>query len=328
MNTRKKSIPKFLLSATLATAIVAGTGWLEPLGAQVGRVQFKPPRDTAPQNTASGATRGTIRFEPPGQSAPNNTAPGASRGTIKFQPPGQASPNNTAPGGSRGNRFQPPGDTAPNRTTSGATRGSRFQPPGDNAPGNTTSGATRGDDTELPSAVVPTDSNYGRTMTARPTLLVYVPPTTSKEAFFSIQDASRSHHYQTLLPIPSEGGIVSITIPADAPALEVGQDYQWHFVVLNSKGTLEPDSYGINGWIERVQPSETPAIESNTNSSLPPIEQAALYAEQGIWYDTASVLFLERLARPNDDAITTEWQNLLSQVGLEELASKPVAQSL
>ena len=331
MNTQKKSIPKILCSATIVTAIVAGTGWLEPLGAELARVQFKPPGKTAPHNTAAGGIRGTIRFLPPGESAPGNTAAGGTRGTVRFLPPGEAAPNNTSSGGTReAIRFLPPGEVAPNNTSSGATRGgANFQAPGDAAPSNTVAGGTRGDDSsigsgELPSALVPAESNYGRTVSARPTLLVYVPPTASKEAFFSVQDASRNHHYQTVLPIPSNGGIVSITLPADAPELEIDKDYQWFFVTLEPGGTLEPDSYGVNGWIERV---EAP-METNLGNSSTPLERAAAYAAQGIWYDTASLLVSAKLARPNDDALAAEWQDLLTQVGLEQLASKPVAQPL
>ena len=140
----------------------------------------------------------------------------------------------------------------PPNTVGGGVRGDvTFTLPGDGVPANTVGGGTRTDELKL-IALVP-ENNIGRTLAARPTFYVYLPPTSSKEAFFSIQDQNRNHVYQTKLTISGEGGIVSFTLPDNAPELEIGQNYAWFFAPLDKDGVLRPDNYDATGWVKRVE---------------------------------------------------------------------------
>jgi hypothetical protein len=196
-----------------------------------------------------------------------------------------------------------------------------FTAPGNDAPDQTSSGGVRGEELAEVIPLVPT-TNYGRTISGRPTFLVYLPPTASQEVFFSLQDADRHHHYQTTLKVSGKGGIVELTLPDDAPELEMGKEYVWHFAPIAPDGILRPDNYSVTGWVKRV----SSPIESH--QSLNPVELATLYAKEGIWYDTLQVLSAAKQAQPDDPTLASEWHDLLEQVGLEAIANQPIAEQL
>jgi len=172
-------------------------------------------------------------------------------------------------------------------------------------------------------ALLPT-TQHGRTAEARPTFFVYLPPTSSKEVFFSLQDEQGNHHYQTILKISGHRGVVSITLPDEAPELEVGTNYMWFFAPIEPDGILRPDNAGVTGWVKRV---ESPTQDSQ-NSALNPIELATEYAKQGIWYDTLKILATAQLAQPDDAILIDEWKELLEQVELNAIATQPIAEQL
>lgn len=291
MTVNNTSIAKTIFSVTLAGTVAIGTGSFEAAKASG---QQLAPQTAAEDNLVS------LEFKPPGDAVPANTVGGGTRGTINFRPPGDATPGNTSSGG---------------------TRGVSFRPPGDAAPSNTASGGTRNPDIPAMTPVLP-QNHYGRTVSGRPTFFVFVPPTTSREVFFSIQDENRNHHYQTTLSIKSGGGIVGVTLPAEAPELEMGKNYQWFFVLLPPGGTLRPDSYGVRGWVKRV---EIPAVGGG---NLGPMQLANLYASNGIWYDTVERLVAAKTSQPGDATITNEWKDLLGQVGLEAIAPWQINEQL
>jgi hypothetical protein len=155
--------------------------------------------------------------------------------------------------------------------------------------------------------------------------LVYLPPTASQEVFFSVQDADRNHHYQKTFKISGQGGIVQFTLPDDAPELEMGKEYVWHWSQsIAPDGILRPDNYSVTEWIKRV---ESP-VPSDRVSSLTPIKLATIYATEGIWYYTLEVLHSAKLAQPDDTTLASEWSDLLKQVGLEAIASQPITEQL
>ena len=322
-----------LLSATLGGVAVIGSSFYQsvqatPTAIGQGRevlisLQFTAPAEAAPRSTIGGGTRGNVRFAAPGEVAPNNTTGGGTRGNVKFAPPEDPAPVNTTSGGTRGNvRFAAPEEAAPSNTTGSVSRGNvRFQTAGEDAPANTTSGGTRTNE-QLPlRALLPT-TRYGRTVAARPTFFVYIPPTAAKEVFFSLQDERRNHVYQTVLKISGKGGIVSFTLPQDAPELEIDKNYVWFFAPIQPGGILQPDNNGANGWIRRVE------SQTAQNATGTPLERATAYAKDGIWYDTVAILAAAKQAQPGNATLASEWKDLLKEVGLEAIANQPIAEQL
>ena len=206
-----------------------------------------------------------------------------------------------------------------------SARAVTFQPPPDEGkPLQTTGGASRNPgqcpmDAKTSSktlkALVPSN-NSGLTVAERPTIYVYVPPTTAPEVYFSLEDHNRNPYFQTNVAIDGGEGIVAIQLPEDAPPLEMGKDYQWHFVI-KCEGRLGPRNPIASGWIRRVP-------RRNITAEGTPEEIANAYGRAGIWYDSLATLMKAREAQPGDISIADELQELLTSVGLQEVASVPM----
>ena len=317
MNKSHPSIFPTLLSATLTGAVVLSSTLYDSVQAtpkQIGE------GETLPSNSLI-----SLKFEAPGDIAPPTSLGGGVRGTVQFSVPGEVGPGTSVGGGVRGNvKFASPRNPAPVNSVGGGVRGDvLFDPPKDDSPTNTISGGTRTNELLAMTALLPT-TKHGRTVEARPTFFVYLPPTASSEVFFSLQDEQGNHHYQATLNIAGRGGVVSVTLPDEAPELKVGKNYMWFFAPIEPNGILRPDNPGVTGWVKRVES----LTQDGQNSSLSPIELATEYAQQGIWYDTLNILVAAKLAQPNDATLVSEWQELLEQVELDAIATQPIAEQL
>lgn len=306
-------------------------------------VDFVPPGDVAPRTSIGGGTRGSTRFVVPGDAMPTTSIGGGTRGATQFVAPGDVMPTTSIGGGSRGSvTFAPPGDRAPRNTSAAGSRGDvTFVPPGDASPTETNGGGSRAPELEAPPPPAPIQdqlvallppSRIGRTLAERPTFFIYLPKLGADRAFFSLQDEQGNHVYQVTLDVGNANGrIVAVTLPDSAAPLTTGVNYLWYFAPLAPGASLRPDTPGFNGWVRRVSPEEvelaTPAgtaTPQGVSSIETPIDRAAQYATQGIWYDTLAVLATAMQGSPANPELNEEWTSLLSQVGLAELAQHPL----
>ena len=199
-----------------------------------------------------------------------------------------------------------------------------FDPPAEDMPLSSVGGGTRSigqcvnmDATEFAvpfSAVLPTNDG-GLTVAAHPTVLAYLPETSANKLFFSWRDENDGDHYQTILPI-DRTGIVSLTLPEDAPPLEIGKNYQWALGIM-CDGRLQPDSPMVQGQVKRVAIAPGLSDRLQNASSL---ERAVLYGEAGIWYETVATLARLKKTQPQNWNVVANWQDLLTSVGLAEIA--------
>lgn len=203
-----------------------------------------------------------------------------------------------------------------------------FDPPGPGKPKDTAGGASRDGNLcaqELAASsscvkpLLPT-TQEGLTVAERPVFMAYVPQTSAKQVFFSLVDENNQHIYQTKVPITGNSGILSIQVPDTAPALEVGKNYNWTFIIVGEQG-LRPDSPGVQGSIKRV---ETNTTLKNQLANASPLERAALYGKAGIWVDTFGTLAALRKSQPQDVTLAENWKQLLTSVGLETIANQPL----
>ncbi len=203
--------------------------------------------------------------------------------------------------------FTPQGAQAPKRSSGGASRS------------GSSCGTTKAINSAAVTPLLPT-TNIGLTMAERPTIFVYVPETSAKKAFFSIQDEDTNNHYQTTLRLQELPGVMEVKLPDSAPALKTGKNYKWSLVMICTED-LEPDSPSVSGWIRRVEPNRSLVNQQNMKSQL---ESVSKLAEAGIWYDSLSTLAQLRRSQPKNQALTVSWQQLLKSVGLEALANEPL----
>ncbi len=224
----------------------------------------------------------------PASGHPMSDSPQTTQVSVTFEPQGEGKPDNSAGGASR----SPDGKICPQDTTISQT----FITP-----------------------LIPV-KNEALTVAAHPTFLVYMPPTSARKVFFSLQDENKNNLYQRILPITGESGIISIKLPTDVPELEKGKNYKWYFQVM-CQNALRPDSPGIEAQIKRVE--SVSALSSNLDK-IGSLEQAAVYGKNGIWYDTLATLADLRRSQPENTAYTTNWQQILKSVGLEAIAKEPL----
>lgn len=249
-----------------------------------------------------------VTFVPPhGEAVPVGSVGGASRRGLRFIPPADnTSPQRTASGASRVGFIPPPHTPAPQRTASGASR------EGDiwyqEADGTTlSSGAWR---SAAMVAVMPSNA-YGLTISPRPTMMAYLPPSAAHTAIFSLKDETHTVVYRRTVPLDRAGGILQVSLPDDAPALVPGEYYHW-FITLQSENYITPGSPYVDGWVKRVEPTAAIAQAMASPDSL---AKAQVLAESGIWYDAAAQL-AELQTHEHTDA---NWAEFLRSVGLDAL---------
>ena len=157
-------------------------------------------------------------------------------------------------------------------------------------------------------------TNQGLTVAEHPTFWVYVPPTSARNVFLKLEDEYQNYHYHTVLPLPEPSGIVGFTLPEAAPALDLNKRFKVSVAVMCGP-MLDPSDPVVEGWIQRVEPDST-LIEQPGHSTF---EVAALYANQGIWFDALTTLASLRQSLPGDADVIDAWQQLLESVGLETM---------
>lgn len=190
-------------------------------------------------------------------------------------------------------------------------------------------GASRGGcpPTDLPlTALVPAASAYGgHTTEARPTLWVYQPYSLSpgdRLEFFIRSVDDQTELYRTQLSPTPGPGLMQVTLPDTAPALELGQAYDWYVLVFcNAERRRVTPAY-TQGWLKRVD--LTPEL-AQALSTADPAAQSRLYAAHGLWYEA-----LRQVALPNPDdpgaetAWAAAWAGLLEAGDLADFVDQPL----
>jgi hypothetical protein len=208
-----------------------------------------------------------------------------------------------------------------------------FTPPrGRGTPVNRQGGATRGDEclqsNAALTALVP-PSGVGTTASAYPTISWYMPESSASEVELVLRDADEYDIYSAKYALAKSDqgivkgspGIMSLSLPASAnlSPLEIGKDYYWTIALICDPIDRSNDILAEGG-IQRVQPSPTmlELLEQATEQ-----ERVALYAQEGLWYETVATLVNLRRNRPDDNNLARSWNQLLSSVGLDTTFKKP-----
>lgn len=175
-------------------------------------------------------------------------------------------------------------------------------------------------------ALLPT-SNSGITLAEHPLLFFYIPDanlanTTGELIIYDEKLENIIYRHNFSLNASDSIIAVDISNSRDLPQLEVGKSYFWNFSII-----FDPldrsDSSNVGGWIQRVVANADIKHQLATAS---PQEQPSIYAAHGLWHETLASLAKLRCTYPNDATLASDWESLLQQVGLSEIARKPLAQ--
>jgi hypothetical protein len=200
-------------------------------------------------------------------------------------------------------------------------------PPKQGTPsGRAQGGASRGPCQEYEdlAALVPTTEGvvWGRTTQSNPSLWFYLPhPLTAETPVeFAVQDSADNYVYQTSLSVPNApSGLIRFDIEPDGQPLQPDQLYTWTLVIYCDPAQPTRSVF-VNGTLEQSSP--TPELQAQL-ARADALEQAKLYAANGIWYDALTVLAQQYQSQPSSDRLSTAWADLLQQAELDNLSSKP-----
>ncbi|MEQ8996361.1 MAG: DUF928 domain-containing protein [Coleofasciculus sp. B1-GNL1-01] len=175
-------------------------------------------------------------------------------------------------------------------------------------------------------ALIP-QSTFGKTLDEYPTLYFYIPDVSLKnvKAEFSFYDQNlKSIIYEKEIPLHESDSIVAVDLAnaSDLPPLEVDKPYFWYFSIIFDPYDRSDSTY-VGGWIQRVTP--TSRINQELDRATPEAKPA-IYANHGIWYETLESLAQLRCSDPENSTLASNWQSVLQQVGLSNIARKPLAQ--
>lgn len=198
-----------------------------------------------------------------------------------------------------------------------------FVPPAAGLPGNREGGATRGAVCPVShkrlTALLPA-SHLGLTAAARPSFFFYLPPVGDREVELVLMDGRGMEHY-TYRGRAQQSGIVRLDLPEEAPALAVGDTYQWYFSVICDPQDRTADLF-VRGWVQRV--ALAPSFEQQLQRA-PRSQHPYLYAGAGLWHETLAALVELRQSQPQNKALLVDWLALLQTEGLDQLATEPLA---
>ncbi|PMB52896.1 hypothetical protein CEN39_07305 [Fischerella thermalis CCMEE 5201] len=176
--------------------------------------------------------------------------------------------------------------------------------------------------TEQPASVT---NVWGLTTEAHPQLWFYLPYTKSSgypAEFVLLDDQTKDSVYNSAIALPTKAGIIKVPVPENAPSLQVGKQYRWFLNIY-----CDPQNQSTPIYVEGV------IVRRNPNQSLvkqlqkaQPLQQVAIYAENGFWYDALTTLGQLRQTNPQNRTLQTQWRDLLAAVGLGELTVQPLVQ--
>lgn len=199
-----------------------------------------------------------------------------------------------------------------------------YQPPDNaSAPSGSTSssGARRGclaDDGSL--LILAPHSHVGHTASTRPSVSWFIPDTEPFDMELHLYQLTATDEL-TLLDkqvMETTPGIMQASLSEGQPDLVPGEHYLWRVVVLCNPN--RPSSALVDE-VEMVVVPAPVELESAMAASASPHEQAAAYAQAGLWYDA----FAQVAEAENPDDVAYRQQLLVSLGEIE--ASAPAANS-
>ncbi len=172
---------------------------------------------------------------------------------------------------------------------------------------------------------------WGLTANEHPTLWFYIPyaQNSISRIDFILSDEDNPTNktvYRNAIQSFTQPGIINFSLPQTSKPLAIDKLYQWE-LKLTMKRQLDRE-ISVKGWIQRADLNSD--LSERIKQSTPEL-QAALYAENGLWYDALSTFAelrrdvpAERLRqRPQDITIIQDWRNILKSVDLGKLADRP-----
>jgi len=191
--------------------------------------------------------------------------------------------------------------------------GFSYRPPLRGAPASRVGGASRGiGDATLELSVLAPD-HTGLTTKSQPTLYWYLSkPANARLDVTVISDDKIDPLLEKVIGIPKSSGIQSLDLATAGTTLEPGVEYRW-FVSVTPDEEQRSNDIVASGTIQYTTPDADLERRIAVSGDL---DQAGIYAENGVWYDAIDSLSRAIERNPGDASLRAQRAAMLEQVGL------------
>ena len=121
-----------------------------------------------------------------------------------------------------------------------------------------------------------------------------------------------------IIPTPKRAGIHRIRLSDFGVTLSPGAEYEWSVALILDAKERSKDIVATS-WIDRVEPSAQLSKRLESDGAT-----AAVYAEEGMWYDAIGALSDQIDGDPTNVQLAEQRADLLRQVGLDTIAQGAV----
>jgi len=195
-----------------------------------------------------------------------------------------------------------------------------YRPPAVGKPVRTVGGGSRGAADKIPSLFAIVPDHVAKTTSAQPTLFWHVDraPDPSTRVEFTLNDEDGVEPLvEANLATPVGAGLQRIRLSDHDVNLVPGAEYQWSVALV-----IDPDQRSkdivVTGWIDCVEPSPEVVSRLELQGEA---WRAAIFAEEGVWYDAFAALSDQIDRDPKNPLLTKQRSDLLDQAGLDLAAS-------
>jgi hypothetical protein len=158
-----------------------------------------------------------------------------------------------------------------------------------------------------------------------PLLFVFVPQTQPLGLVeLTLQDERDQTLYVATAQLTPQAGVISLRLPRPVTkSVKIGENYRLRVaLVCANQPSGKPSTVFVSEvWIQRTTP--TPEL-TKVLQGKQPRQQAAIYANYGLWENAATTLADLRQRQPGDQFVLKDWQLLLKSVGLANFAQQRV----
>jgi hypothetical protein len=158
-------------------------------------------------------------------------------------------------------------------------------------------------------------SYMASTEKAYPTFWVYVPGAAqARVGEFVLQNKAGDDLYRTTLNLTSASGTIGINLPNKAQyALALNQEYHWYFQLYCGDPATQPEYFYVDAWVKRESPALSQVSTPSANAAATDVPES----QSRFWYDS-----LTQSAQAQGET----WSDLLTEAGLQDIASEPIIQ--
>ena len=160
---------------------------------------------------------------------------------------------------------------------------------------------------------------WGLTTVKHPTVWFYAPQGLAANIplEFVLQDEAGQNRFRTVVQTSNvPKGVFSLSLPATADPLQLGKLYRWSISIYCDPEALDIP-ITVEGNVKRIALSNSVQNQLAATQSI--LEQANLYATEGVWYDALTTLG-ESLRQSEGSESIMAWKDLLQQANLGDTA--------